>query len=223
MSDSNRTKIGYRQGGHVRYAPTTPRSRSPHHRRGLTFAPVVVESKELRADRMIGDLIRVGNDVGGSLPLECRWLVRRPHRVRAAKPLGAMPVRDNNGTAASEITDVVVTTGVYNILTTGATNTDNHFGAYAIGHLVRASGFRTRRTTGSIGRAPRRRRRVTLGNVSVAEASPPAAARLKVVGFRGTAGDITATATGLGRTALDFTTLGLQQGQWIKVGGSGRG
>ncbi|WP_143199382.1 phage tail tube protein [Bradyrhizobium sp. NAS80.1] len=55
------------------------------------------------------------------------------------------------------------------------------------------------------------------------EAIPPGSAKLKVVGFAGAAGDITALADGLGSTALDFTTLGLAIGQWVKVGGSAAG
>jgi hypothetical protein len=52
------------------------------------------------------------------------------------------------------------------------------------------------------------------------DAAPAAAARMKVVGFQGVAADITATATGLASTTLDFTTLGLVVGQWIKIGSS---
>lgn len=183
-----------------------------------------MESKELRADRMIGDEIRVGNDIGGTLPLEFSWrsvddlmdYVLQSAWVRTA-------VRDNNGTADSEITDVTVTTGVYTILTTGAANTDFHFGAFAVGHLVRASGF-TNAANNTLGRvSAATATSVTLGNTSVAETAPPGTARLKVVGFRGAAGDITATATGLASTALNFTTLGLVQGQWIKIGGATAG
>ena len=46
---------------------------------------------------------------------------------------------------------------------------------------------------------------------------------VKVVGFQGATGDVTATATGLGSTLLDFTTLGLSAGQWIWVGGDTSG
>ena len=56
-----------------------------------------------------------------------------------------------------------------------------------------------------------------------AETAPPGTGRLKVVGFQGASGDITATAGGLGSTSLDFTTLGLAVGQWIKVGGTAAG
>jgi hypothetical protein len=40
---------------------------------------------------------------------------------------------------------------------------------------------------------------------------------------QGASGDITATSTGLGSTALDFTTLGLVPGMWLKVGGTAAG
>jgi hypothetical protein len=56
-----------------------------------------------------------------------------------------------------------------------------------------------------------------------AETAPPGTAKLKVVGFQGASGDVTATATGLGSTALNFTTLGLVVGQWVKVGGTAAG
>jgi hypothetical protein len=222
LSDSNRTQIAITDETTYGTTPSNP----PWKRirvtgSGLTAGPVTVESKELRSDRMVGDLILVGKDAGGSLPGELSYgslddLL--PYQFMSAWV--RTPVRDNNGTADSEITDVTVTTGVYTILTTGSGNTDFHFGAYAIGQLVRASGF-TNSANNVLARvSAATATSVTLGNVSVAEPAPAAAAKLKVVGFRGAAGDITATATGLGSTALNFTTLGLAVGQWIKVGGS---
>lgn len=59
--------------------------------------------------------------------------------------------------------------------------------------------------------------------VLIAEASPPADAEIVVVGFQGLGGDIDVDSTGsfpaLTSTSLDFTTLGLQVGEWIFVGG----
>lgn len=56
----------------------------------------------------------------------------------------------------------------------------------------------------------------------VVEASPPATARIQVVGHVGAAGDIDVDASGdlptLTSTTLDFTTLGLEVGQWIFIG-----
>ena len=42
------------------------------------------------------------------------------------------------------------------------------------------------------------------------------------VGIQAAAGDIVATPTGLASTVLDFTTLDLQVGQWIWIGGGTR-
>jgi hypothetical protein len=54
----------------------------------------------------------------------------------------------------------------------------------------------------------------------VAEGSPPAGARLEVVGFRTATGDLDVDASGnLTSTALDMTTLGLTVGQAVFVGG----
>lgn len=57
-----------------------------------------------------------------------------------------------------------------------------------------------------------------------AEASPPAAAKLEVVGFQFASGDATLTNSGsafpvLGATAKDLTELGLTVGEWIRIGG----
>lgn len=57
----------------------------------------------------------------------------------------------------------------------------------------------------------------------VDEPSPPSGAFIKVVGVAGAAGDIDVDVSGslpaLTSTILDFTTLGLVEGQWIFVGG----
>ena len=59
--------------------------------------------------------------------------------------------------------------------------------------------------------------------VLVAEASPPAAAQIVVIGHVADSADIDVDATGtfpaLTSTALDFTTLGLIPGEWVFLGG----
>ena len=56
-----------------------------------------------------------------------------------------------------------------------------------------------------------------------AEASPPAAAKITVVGYQSATGDIDVDASGtlpaLTSTTLDFTTLGIIPGEWIYMGG----
>jgi hypothetical protein len=58
---------------------------------------------------------------------------------------------------------------------------------------------------------------------TVAEATPPAGANIRVVGTEGAVGDISVDNSGtlpaLTSTVLDFTTLGLVPGQWIFIGG----
>jgi hypothetical protein len=54
-----------------------------------------------------------------------------------------------------------------------------------------------------------------------AEAVVPLGANLRVIGFQGASGDIVATVTGgnaITSTLLDFTTLGLSVGDWVKIG-----
>lgn len=59
----------------------------------------------------------------------------------------------------------------------------------------------------------------------VAEPTPPATAKITVVGYQAAAGDIDVSNTGapalptLTSTTLDFTTLGLIPGEWIFIGG----
>jgi hypothetical protein len=57
-----------------------------------------------------------------------------------------------------------------------------------------------------------------------AEATPPAAAHVEIVGLEGEAGDITVTNSGgvitIGSTLLDFTDFGLRPGQNIFIGGT---
>lgn len=62
-----------------------------------------------------------------------------------------------------------------------------------------------------------------------AEPTPPAAAKITVVGYQGAAGDIDVVNSGapalptLTSTTLDFTTLGLIPGEWIYIGGDSAG
>jgi len=123
--------------------------------------------------------------------------------------------RDNDGDDDSAITDVDAETGVVTV-TAGS--------AFEAGQLVRLTGFGQAANNGLY--------KCTTGSATVPafaaavfadEAAPAAAARMKVVGFEGSTGDIEAEADGLSSTALDFTTLGLRVGGWIKVGGTGAG
>lgn len=95
--------------------------------------------------------------------------------------------------------------------------------SFKVGNLVLASGF-----TNAANNGLKRITTVSGNDVTVAESltdeTPPAAAKLVVVGFQTAAGDLDVSVTGgdlphLTSTTLDFTTLGLIPGEWIFIGG----
>lgn len=228
MSDSNRTQVAVVEEATFNTIPATPRFELLRVTgEGLTYDPQTVVSDELRSDRQVSDLIRVGFETSGDLPIEMSYGM--PDRLlegAMCSDWALMTVRDNDGTADSQITDVTVTTGVYTVLANASTEVN--FGAFGVGHLVRASGFTNsanntlRRATAATATS------VTLGNTSVAEPAPPAAARLKVVGIEAPAAtNIAATVTGLAAgssgaitgTGVDFVALGVVAGMWFKASG----
>ena len=115
---------------------------------------------------------------------------------------------------AGEITNVDGTTEDYD----AASGLD----AYQVGDLVFASGFGETANNGLKRVTAAAATALTVAEDLVDE-TPPAAAKLVRVGFRGVAGDIDVDASGdlpkLTSTSLDFTTLDLVPGQPIWVGG----
>jgi hypothetical protein len=197
--------------------PNTPRMRTARYTgESLAFNPEYLDSNEIRADRMLGDPILAMQSSAGGVNVELSFPddespMSEFLRSSFFNTWTVTPTRFNDGTADSVITDVA-TTGVITV-TTGAT--------FAVGHLIRTTGFGVAQNNGLF--------RITTASATVPsvgssllalEAAPAAAARVKVVGFEGTSGDITATATGLAATSLNFTTLGLAVGQVIKIGGT---
>lgn len=219
-SDTNRVRMTLVRETALGETPApTPRMRA--HRftgEGLQFTPSFVQSEEIRDDRMNSDPTKVNETNQGPINGELSYPVDQ-------SPLSCLleslffntwrntPQRDNDGTAGGVISDLAASTGVITVAA-GA--------AFAAGHLVRLTGFEAAGNNGLF--------KLTTGSATVPavgagvlvdDAAPAAAARVKVVGFEGAAGDVTALADGLGSTALDFTTLGLAVGQWVKIGGTG--
>lgn len=221
MTDSNRVRVAAVKEVTLGTTPATPRMRTTRDTgEGLSWSPDFFTSAERRSDRMRADPAKINETNGGTL----NWEQSYPAALSAQSALleSAMlstwtetPGRDNDGTADSVITDIGTTANTLTC-TTGA--------AFVIGHLVQTTGFTTA--------ANNTVARVTTGGATsyvataggyVAEAVPPAAARAKVVGCAGIAGDIVATATGLTCTALSFTGVGIVVGMWIKIGGTAAG
>lgn len=218
MPSSNRTQVTSVLEVTVGTTPGTPRMRTRRvNGETMQLVPTFTASGEMRSDRMSSDVIRLGMQSGGGLAYDMIYpFPDSPNDVdiRSAfhNSFTNTATRFNDGTADSVITDIA-TSGEVATTTTGT--------AFVAGQLVEFSGFTVTGNNGVFA--------CTTGSATVSayvgagltdEAAPPATARMKVVGFVGGTGDITATASGLGSTSLNFTTLGLAVGQWIKIGGS---
>ncbi|MGE0290272.1 MAG: phage tail tube protein [Bradyrhizobium sp.] len=219
MTVANRVQICGVRESTPGVTPTTPRMRKKRYTgEALTFAPEYLDSDEIRDDRMMGDPTKTMQAAAGSINDELSYpddesLDSEFYRSAFFNTWQNTPQRFNDGTADSAITDVAATGGVITVAS-GA--------AFAVGHLVRLTGFGVAGNNGLF--------RITTGSATVPavgnslltdEAAPAASARVKVVGLQGASGDLVAAADGITSTALDFTTLGILVGQWIKIGGTG--
>jgi Phage tail tube protein len=109
------------------------------------------------------------------------------------------------------------------VAVSGVFNAASGLGNFKVGMLARATGF-TNAPNNAIGRiSAATATQVTTNIATVAEASPPAAARLEAVGIEFgsglaaitiSAGIFTLTASG-----VDFTTMSLSAGEWVYIGG----
>lgn len=219
MTDSNRVRVAAIREATLGTTPASPRFRTVRDTgEGLTWNPVFFSSNERRSDRMRPDGAKINEEVGGTLS----WEQYYPAALSAQSLFmesgicgtwTETPSRANDGTADSVITDVATTGGGTVTVTSGA--------AFVAGHLVQQTGFTTaanntvaKVTTGGTTSY------VCSGGSFATEAAPPATARVKVVGIEGASGDITATATGLASTTMNFVSMGIVVGMWLKVGGS---
>lgn len=202
--------------------PASPRMRTMRITgESLSFEPNYIDSAEINSDRMLGDPAKNMQSSSGGINFELSYPddnspLSEVIRSAMFNPWVNTPTFFNDGTADSVVTDAGTTSNTYAVVSGG--------GSVVAGHLVRATGF-TNSANNQIFKAASSTGTTIVGTALslTAETAPPATARLKVVGFQGASADITATSTGLGSTALDFTTLGLSVGQWVKVGGTAAG
>lgn len=220
MATSNRVQVTSVAETTLGTTPTTPRMRLRRlDGESLSYIPTFDMAAELRSDRMNTDPILTGTNSGGAINFSLIYPM--PNTPLDTDICSAMNStwsqtnsRDNDGTADSIITDVATLNTVLTV-TTGT--------AFVAKELYRFTGFGVTGnngvfacTTGSA-TVPR-----FVGSGITNETAPPAAARVKNVGFIGDSGDINATATGLSSTTTNFTTFtGLTVGKWIKIGGTG--
>lgn len=100
-------------------------------------------------------------------------------------------------------------------------------GVFLPGHLVKASGFGVDANNGVKTVTAAASASLTVSETISTEATPPASAKIEVVGFKAGTGDlnvvVSTTLVTLTSTTLDFTTLGLNVGEYVFVGGDSAG
>jgi len=214
MTDSNLTRFALIKEATRNTTPSNPTFQIMRDT-GVTLTDnnQTVVSDEIRSDRMSGPEILVGRS--GAEGFNFEFSNSHFDDLLVASLLGTrtrIAFKYNNGVADSEITAVTDSSDTYTVNSGG--------GSFKAGHLAKAEGFtnaannRIFKVASSTGTTV-----VAAGTPTLTdETAPPGTAKLQVIGFEGASGDITATSTGLGSTALDFTTLGLTVGQLVKIG-----
>ncbi|MDB5618467.1 phage tail tube protein [Tardiphaga sp.] len=180
---------------------------------GLNANPKTVITSEIRSDRQVTDLILVGEDAGGSIGGELAFQVADDDLEEALQGTWSSNPVITVATIDTEISDVA--TAVLTVSAGGA--------AFVAAMLTLVSGMPTAsnnklaRVTSSTATA------ITYpASTFTAEAGQiPVGAAVRVVGFMGASGDLVAVTSGgngVTSTILDFTTLGISAGEWLKVG-----
>lgn len=219
MSSANRLALSLVRESTPGVTPATPRMRTMRITgESLQFEPTYVDSEELRQDRMLGDPILTMIASSGGINFETSYPddnspLSEIFRSAFESVWVNTPVLFNDGVADSAITDAGTTASTYAVASGGA--------AFKASMLVRANGF-TNAANNQIFKVASSSATTVVGTTltMTAETAPPATAKLKVVGFQGAAADLTAAADGIASTILDFTTMGLNVGGWIKIGGT---
>ena len=210
MSDSNRFALAVVEEVTPGTTPATPPwealriTGAP----SLEFAPTTVSSEEIRPDRNIPDLILTDAEAGGEVTAELSFGAL--DTVLEGAMFSAWVERNNR--KGSEITDI-----------TGQIITVSSGTAWVVQDLAYLEGFGDANDEivfPVIATADATT--LTAASGLTANPSPPSTARVYNVGVQGAAGDIDSTVSPdtLTSTILDFTTLGLLVGEWIKIGGT---
>jgi hypothetical protein len=180
-----------------------------------------IQSEEIRADRMVGDLIKVDQDMLGGVNFEMSYGNVDPFLESMMFSAWVLTPEKINVTADTSIADLVAGTGVITV-DAGGTN-------FKVGHLLMTTGFTNagnnfvKKVTASAATT------VTVNTTGlVNETAPPAGAKMKVVGLEGGSAELNAVTVGgngIERASgtIDLAAMGLAPGMWVKVGGSAAG
>lgn len=214
MGATNRSKTNYVVESTKGTTPTSPAFKELRvTSNSLNYAPTRVTTNEIRSDRQIPGHILTALTAGGNVGLELSFGAHDDMIEAALQGTWVAKATIVNVTADTEISNLSAT--VATVSAGGA--------SFVTGHLVHSSGFTTTANNDIITRVTSSTATtITFPSTFTVEAAPPVAARLRVVGFQGAAGDVVATVTSgnaLTSTLLDFTTLGINVGEWVHVGG----
>jgi hypothetical protein len=179
----------------------------------MKFAINNIRSEEIRSDRLTPDTLQVGARANGGFGMELSYSAFDGELAALLFTDWVENTAITNSASDTEITEVTNSSDTVTVASGGA--------SFKAGHYVLAAGFTNANNNAFFRVSSSTATTIVYGGTPTLtdEAAPPAGAVVKVMGFMGASGDITATSTGLGSTLLDFTTLGLSVGQWVKIGG----
>lgn len=176
-----------------------------------------VVSDEIRSDRQVADNILVGQNASADMPGELSFNTYDDDLEEALQSAWVSQPSITVATSDTEISDVSATT--LTVASGGA--------AFKVGHLTLISGMTTTannklaRVSSSTGTTI-----VYPASTFTAQAVVNVGTAVRVVGFEGASADIVATISGgnaLTSTTLDFTTVGLAAGDWVRIGDGNTG
>jgi len=215
MSDTNRVAVGIIEEATAGTTPANPAIQALRITAAsdLAYNPTTVVSNELRSDRQVTDLITVGAEPGGSLDMEVSYGALDTLIEGALSNDWTLNPNISNTGSDTPISDVAATTDTITVVSGGD--------AFKAGHLIYNTGFGVTANNGVHRVVSSTSSTIVTADGLADEGTVPATAKIKVAGFRGVAGDIVASTTTSNRltsTTLDFTTLGLVAGMWMKIG-----
>ncbi len=230
MSDTNRSAIRAVKETSYRVFPANPVYQEVRiTSAGMTYSPTTEVSNELDSTRQVRDLILTGFDAAGDVATEysignidvfMEGAMCNPWRRSAEIYNG---ISWEYGTTATRITGAVLASTTTTLTVTAATTLSGTAAnaattAFVVNGLIRNSGYSVAANNGVF--LTTASTATTVAFTGGASETPPATARTKLVGVQGASGDIAATVTSgnaLTSTTLDFTTLPLLVGQWVKI------
>lgn len=218
MSDTNLTQILRIQESTWGETPGSPKAQVVRWTgESLKYAISNTRSEEVKSDRIPSNSVRTSGQTTGGITGELAIGSYDPEIASAmCNTWTERPTKDNFA-ASGSITQVTDSSDTFTIDADGA--------SFLADTLVYMSGFDDDENNGLFKVSSSTGTTIVVAGTPtlVDDASPAETAKIQSVGYEGASGDIVASSTGLTSTTVDFTTLGLAVGQWIKIGGSATG